>query len=197
MAHEGIPLPINQRQLGHYAHLGIMSIHLQGIDTREIVDTVHHRRPPCSQRARAYGRNKPPGCLWIKPAVLLGTLPHETLLSAGKDGSKTASLTPKELRSTMGGGSDAEPDPAPPSDGRRSRCDSRSRCNRPAHRLFRRRRWRRLPLTVLVGPWRRRRWRAAGGPHNGYRRRIWGRNRSKIGAGFLGNSGAARLLVWG
>jgi len=45
MAYEGIPLPIIQRQLGH-AHLGITSIYLQGIDTREIVDTVHHRRPP-------------------------------------------------------------------------------------------------------------------------------------------------------
>jgi hypothetical protein len=29
-----------------HAHLGITSIYLQGIDTREIVDTVHHRRPP-------------------------------------------------------------------------------------------------------------------------------------------------------
>jgi site-specific recombinase XerD len=45
MAHEGIPLPIIQTQLGH-DHLGITSIYLQGIDTREIVDTVHHRRPP-------------------------------------------------------------------------------------------------------------------------------------------------------
>ena len=42
MAHEGIPLPIIQRQ---HAHLGITSIYLQGVDTREIVDTVHHRRP--------------------------------------------------------------------------------------------------------------------------------------------------------
>jgi site-specific recombinase XerD len=46
MAHGGIPLPIIQRQLGHYVGLGITSISLQGIDTREIVDTVHHRRPP-------------------------------------------------------------------------------------------------------------------------------------------------------
>ena len=45
MAHEGIPLPIIQRQLGH-AHLGITSIYPQGIDTRETVDTVHHRRRP-------------------------------------------------------------------------------------------------------------------------------------------------------
>jgi site-specific recombinase XerD len=44
MAHEGIPLPIIQRQLGH-ARLGITSTYLQGIDTCEIVDTVHHRRP--------------------------------------------------------------------------------------------------------------------------------------------------------
>jgi hypothetical protein len=27
-------------------HLGITSIYLQGIDTREIVETIHHRRPP-------------------------------------------------------------------------------------------------------------------------------------------------------
>jgi hypothetical protein len=44
MAHEGIPLPVIQRQLGH-AHLGITSIHLQGIDTSEIINTVHDRRP--------------------------------------------------------------------------------------------------------------------------------------------------------
>ena len=31
---------------GGHAHLGITSIYLQGIDTREIIDTVHHRRPP-------------------------------------------------------------------------------------------------------------------------------------------------------
>lgn len=29
-----------------HAHLGITSICLQGIDTREIVDTAHDRRPP-------------------------------------------------------------------------------------------------------------------------------------------------------
>jgi len=32
------------------AHLGITSIYLQGIDTREIVDTVHHRRPPLDKQ---------------------------------------------------------------------------------------------------------------------------------------------------
>ena len=62
MAHEGIPLPIIQRQLGH-AHLGITSVYLQGIDTREIVDTVHSRRPPvipASAGLRPYPRRGEP-----------------------------------------------------------------------------------------------------------------------------------------
>jgi integrase/recombinase XerD len=45
MAHEGVPLVVIQRQLGH-AHLGVTSIYLQGIDSTEIIDTVHSRRPP-------------------------------------------------------------------------------------------------------------------------------------------------------
>jgi site-specific recombinase XerD len=45
MAREGVPLPVIQRQLGH-AHLGVTSTYLQGIDTAEIVNTVHARRAP-------------------------------------------------------------------------------------------------------------------------------------------------------
>jgi site-specific recombinase XerD len=45
MAHEGVPLVVIQRQLGH-VNLGITSIYLQGIDNAEIIDTVHHRPPP-------------------------------------------------------------------------------------------------------------------------------------------------------
>jgi integrase len=45
MAHEGVPLLVIQRQLGH-AHLGVTSIYLQGIDNAEIIDAVHARRPP-------------------------------------------------------------------------------------------------------------------------------------------------------
>jgi integrase len=45
MAREGVPLPVIQRQLGH-AHLGITSTYLQGIDTSEIINTVHARRAP-------------------------------------------------------------------------------------------------------------------------------------------------------
>jgi integrase/recombinase XerD len=45
MAREGVPLPVIQRQLGH-AHLGVTSTSLQGIDTTEIIETVHARRPP-------------------------------------------------------------------------------------------------------------------------------------------------------
>src|SRR5215212_2388940 len=45
MAHEGVPLVVIQRQLGH-SNLGITSIYLQGIDSAEIIDTVHARRAP-------------------------------------------------------------------------------------------------------------------------------------------------------
>ena len=45
MAREGVPLIVIQRQLGH-TNLGITSIHLQGIESAEIIDTVHARRPP-------------------------------------------------------------------------------------------------------------------------------------------------------
>jgi integrase len=45
MAREGVPLIVIQRQLGH-TNLGITSVYLQGIDSTEIIDTVHARRPP-------------------------------------------------------------------------------------------------------------------------------------------------------
>lgn len=45
MAHEGVPMVVIQRQLGH-ANLGITSIYLQGIDSAAIIDTVHARRAP-------------------------------------------------------------------------------------------------------------------------------------------------------
>jgi hypothetical protein len=38
MAHEGVPLTVIQRQLGH-SNLGITSVYLQGIDNAEIIDT--------------------------------------------------------------------------------------------------------------------------------------------------------------
>jgi site-specific recombinase XerD len=45
MAHDGVPLIVIQRQLGH-SNLGITSIYLQDIDNAEIIDTVHARRAP-------------------------------------------------------------------------------------------------------------------------------------------------------
>jgi integrase/recombinase XerD len=45
MAREGVALNVIQRQLGH-ANLGITSVYLQGIDSAEIIDTVHMRRAP-------------------------------------------------------------------------------------------------------------------------------------------------------
>jgi len=45
MAHEGVPLVVSQRQLGH-SNLGITSVYLQGIDNAEIINAVHARRAP-------------------------------------------------------------------------------------------------------------------------------------------------------
>lgn len=45
MAREGVPLNVIQRQFGH-ANLGITSVYLQGIDSSEIIDTVHRRPAP-------------------------------------------------------------------------------------------------------------------------------------------------------
>jgi site-specific recombinase XerD len=45
MAHEGVPLIVIQRQLGH-SNLGITSIYFQGIDNAEIIEAVHARRAP-------------------------------------------------------------------------------------------------------------------------------------------------------
>lgn len=40
-----MPLVVIQRQLGH-ANLGVTSIYLQGIDSSEIIRTVHSRPAP-------------------------------------------------------------------------------------------------------------------------------------------------------
>jgi site-specific recombinase XerC len=45
MAREGVPLIVILRQLGH-SNLGITSVYLQGIDSGEIIETVHARRAP-------------------------------------------------------------------------------------------------------------------------------------------------------
>lgn len=45
LAHEGVPLVVIQRQLGH-SNVGITSVYLQGIDSSEIIETVHARRAP-------------------------------------------------------------------------------------------------------------------------------------------------------
>ena len=45
MTHEGVPLVVIQRQIGH-ANLGITSIYLQGIDNAEIINAVQGRAAP-------------------------------------------------------------------------------------------------------------------------------------------------------
>jgi integrase/recombinase XerD len=52
MSREGVPLIVIQRQLGH-TNLGITSIYLQGIDSAEIIDTVHARRAPVVNQQHA------------------------------------------------------------------------------------------------------------------------------------------------
>ena len=45
MAREGVPLNVIQRQLGH-SNLGVTSVYLQGIDSAEVINAIHDRRPP-------------------------------------------------------------------------------------------------------------------------------------------------------
>jgi integrase/recombinase XerD len=45
MAREGVPLNVIQRQLGH-SNLGVTSVYLQGIDSAEVINAIHGRRPP-------------------------------------------------------------------------------------------------------------------------------------------------------
>jgi hypothetical protein len=45
MAHEGVPLVVIRRQLGH-ADLGVTNTYLQGIDGSEIINAVHGRLSP-------------------------------------------------------------------------------------------------------------------------------------------------------
>ena len=45
MAHEGVPLVVIQRRLGH-ANLGVASIYPQGVDSSEIIHTVDSRPAP-------------------------------------------------------------------------------------------------------------------------------------------------------
>ena len=45
LLHEGVPLPLIQRQLGH-SHLSTTGTYLQGISSEEIISTIHARRAP-------------------------------------------------------------------------------------------------------------------------------------------------------
>ena len=45
LLHEGIPLPLIGRQLGH-AYRSTTGTYLQGISSEEIISTVHARRAP-------------------------------------------------------------------------------------------------------------------------------------------------------
>ena len=70
MAREGVPLVVIQRQLGH-SNLGITSVYLQGIDSAEIIETVHATlRTPAHAQTRAahtHGRTLDP-LVWRDPS---------------------------------------------------------------------------------------------------------------------------------
>jgi integrase/recombinase XerD len=50
-----VPLVVIQRQLGH-SNLGITSVYLQGIDSAEIIETVHSRRATMIPVTTSIGR---------------------------------------------------------------------------------------------------------------------------------------------
>jgi hypothetical protein len=58
--HEGIPLPLIERQLGH-SHLSTTGTYLEGINTEEIISTVHARRAPMMHASAGLA-------LWQAPA---------------------------------------------------------------------------------------------------------------------------------
>jgi len=58
MAREGVPLNVIQRQLGH-ATLGIASIYLQGIDNREIINTIYARPAPMLRAGAPLSADRP------------------------------------------------------------------------------------------------------------------------------------------
>jgi site-specific recombinase XerD len=45
LLHEGIPLPLIQRQLGH-AYLSTTGTYLEGISSEEIIGAIHGRKAP-------------------------------------------------------------------------------------------------------------------------------------------------------
>jgi site-specific recombinase XerD len=55
LMHEGIPLPLIQRQLGH-SHLSTTGTYLEAINNEQIISTVHARRPPMMHASAGLAR---------------------------------------------------------------------------------------------------------------------------------------------
>jgi site-specific recombinase XerD len=80
LLHEGIPLPLIHRQLGH-SHLSTTGTYLEGINTEEIISTVHARRAPMMHAstglalqqalAGAQPRSRSPGSLLSSQAAAI------------------------------------------------------------------------------------------------------------------------------
>ena len=75
LLHEGIPLPLIQRQLGH-SHLSTTGTYLQGISSEEIISAIHARRADDERQRRS--------CPLAQPAGARDALPHTSGASPGQ-----------------------------------------------------------------------------------------------------------------
>jgi site-specific recombinase XerD len=86
MAREGVPLVVIQRQLGH-SNLGITSIYLEGIDSSEIINSVHRRPAPVLPASAGLRSQMParPNAWWASGSTAEPT--HAAVLARMERGS--------------------------------------------------------------------------------------------------------------
>ena len=114
LAHEGVPLVVIQRQLGH-ANLGFTSVYLQGIDSAEMIDTVHSRPAPVISATSGLRATRQEGTFYCaagrpeRPAALRAALsaslaPSNEMLAARTNGLQTVRPRPQLLDARACGG---------------------------------------------------------------------------------------------
>jgi hypothetical protein len=97
IAREGVPLIVIQRQLGH-TNLAITSIYLEGIDSTEIIDTVHARRAPMVP-STARWKSEPNATGGGKPRDVLAAGPRPTQQRTGAPSGAPGLLLAKKQES--------------------------------------------------------------------------------------------------
>jgi integrase-like protein len=120
MAHEGVPLVVIQGQLG-YENLRVTPIYLQGIDSSEIISTVHSRPATVIPATTGLHTGSRP--------VADGRLPGQRLAFRAKHASETSPQKyrdkPKQVRSGMATRSTL-PDPSARASGGRPAASARA-----------------------------------------------------------------------